>query len=199
MNLISFKEKSLFEAMKSFFQELNVPISEITENPADPQDIVSTYYNDANPAHALMKNVYFLGMVNENAFAGTENTDSLDSIKAAEEDYDGLLIFGVELHERDNLLNPNRSQLAEITRLFNREFNYTPVTIIFKYNGHIAFANSERLKYKQEWREGEKVGKVSMLRDINIENTHAGHIRILRELKIPKTGKKAVDSFGKLY
>jgi hypothetical protein len=89
--------------------------------------------------------------------------------------------------------------LAEITRLFNREFNYTPVTIIFKYNGHIAFANSERLKYKQEWREGEKIGKVSLLRDIDIENTHAGHIRILRELKIPKTGKNAVDSFEKLY
>ena len=199
MNLISFKEKSLFEAMKSFFLELNVPVSEITENPADPQDIVSTYFNENNEAHALMGNVYFLGMVNENVFSGEENEDSLESIKAIKEDYDGLLIFGVELKERDSHLTPTRSQLAEITRLFNREFNYTPVTIIFKYNGHIAFANSERLKYKQEWREGEKIGKVSLLRDIDIENTHRGHLSILEQLKVPRTGRNAILSFSQLY
>jgi hypothetical protein len=32
------------------------------------------------------------------------------------------------------------------------------VVIVFKYGNHIAFANTERLKYKQEWREGEKAG-----------------------------------------
>lgn len=42
MNLTIFKIHSLFEAMKSFFQELNVPISEVTEDPANPEDIVST-------------------------------------------------------------------------------------------------------------------------------------------------------------
>jgi len=141
MNLNIFKEQSLFEAMKSFFQELNVPISEVTEDPANPEDIVSTYFNKTNEAHSLIDTVYFLGMVNENAFDDEENTDTLNSIKASKEDYDGLLIFGIQLKNRANGLKPTRSQLAEITRLFNREFNYTPVTLIFKYDEQNAFTN----------------------------------------------------------
>lgn len=199
MNLQVFKEQSLFEAMRNFFQELNVPISEVTEDTADPKDIVSTNYNTANVAHSLIDTVYFLGMVNESAFDGEENSDSLISIKASKEDYDGLLIFGIQLRNRDNGLNPTRSHLAEITRLFNREYNYTPVTLIFKYGDQIAFANSERLKYKQEWREGEKVGKISLLKDIDIEDTHRGHLSILEQLKVPRTGRNAVRSFSQLY
>jgi len=199
MDLKVFKEQSLFEAMKSFFQELNVPISEVTEDPANPEDIVSTYFNEKNETHSLIDTVYFLGMVNESAFDGEKNSDSLKSIKASKEDYDGLLIFGIQLKNRANGLKPTRSQLAEITRLFNREYNYTPVTLIFKYGEQIAFANSERLKYKQEWREGEKVGKISLLKDIDIENTHRGHLSILEQLKVPRTGRNAVLSFSQLY
>jgi len=199
MNLEIFKENTLFEAMRSFFQELNVPISEVTEEPASPEDIISNYYNRNNPAHALIDSVYFLGMVNESTFDNEENSDTLESIKVSKEDYDGLLIFGVQLKNRDGGLKPTRSQLAEITRAFNREFNYTPVTLIFKYGEQIAFANSERLKYKQEWREGEKVGKISLLKDIDIENTHRGHLTILEQLKIPRTGRNAVLTFSQLY
>jgi len=199
MNLQIFKTQSLFLAMQSFFKKLNLPVSEVTEDPANPEDIVSTYFNLENEAHTLIDVVYFLGMVNESAFAGEENTDSLTSIKASKEDYDGLLIFGIQLKNRANGLNPTRSQLAEITRLFNREYNYTPVTLIFKYGEQIAFANSERLKYKQEWREGEKVGKVSLLRDIDIEKPHTGHLKIIEELRIKDVDKQKINSFSKLY
>jgi hypothetical protein len=195
MNLDIFKEKPLYEAMKSFFQELNVPISEVTEDPANPEDIVSTFFNETNYAHSLIETVYFLGMVNDSAFNGEENANSLQSIKAAQQDYDGLLVFGIVLKERENNLSPTRSQLAEITRLFNREYNYTPVTIIFKYGNQLAFANSERLKYKQLWREGEKVGKVTMLKDVRILSTHTAHLKILSGLRI----SSKTDSFHLLY
>src|SRR5690606_5070628 len=114
-------------------------------------------------------------------------------------DYKGILIFGVTLKERPNGLLPTRSQLAEISRAFNREFYYTPVVIVFKYGNYLAFANTERLKYKQEWREGEKVGKVSLLKDIDTNQPHRGHIAILKQLVIPTTGSKAVKSFTQLY
>src|SRR5690606_8537356 len=114
-------------------------------------------------------------------------------------DYDGILIFGVTLKNRPNGLLPTRSQLAEISRAFNREFYYTPVVIVFKYGNYLAFANTERLKYKQEWREGEKAGKVSLLKDINLQQPHRGHLAILKQLVIPTTGSKAVKSFTQLY
>jgi len=87
--------------------------------------------------------------------------------------------------------------------LLTVSFYYTPVVLVFKYNNgdaeYIAFANTERLKYKQEWREGEKAGKVSLLRDIDIEKPHRGHEDIISQLKIPTSGTKQVDSFDKLY
>ena len=87
MDLSIFKEQSLFAAMQSFFQELNIPVSEVTEDPADPQDLIGTYYKEDNLAHALIDKVYFLGMVNESAFDNEENQDTLNSIKDANEDF----------------------------------------------------------------------------------------------------------------
>ena len=71
--------------------------------------------------------------------------------------------------------------------------------MVFRYENALAFANAERLKYKQEWREGEKAGKVSILRDVDLDNPHSGHLRILSELAISRSGKKAVNCFADLY
>lgn len=74
--------------------------------------------------------------------------------------------------------------------------------VVFKYadadSEYLAFANTERSKYKRN-QEGEKAGKVTLLRDINIKHPHSGHAKILAYLKIPTAGKDRVDSFDKLY
>jgi hypothetical protein len=190
MKLDYFKTEDFHTSLRIFFKNLNIPVNYIAEEPARPQAILSDH-----PAFQLMKDVYFLGMLDDAAFEGSASL----APEKIESDYDGILIFGVTLNSRDNGMLPTRSQLAEITRSFNREFHYTPVVIVFKYGNYLAFANTERLKYKQEWREGEKAGKVSLLRDIDITNLHSGHERILNDLKIPTTGKNKVDSFAKLY
>ena len=166
----------------------------MTDSPAQPQDILEETYKD-NETFRLIEDIYFVGMIDDAAF---ENKES-ENIETIKEDYDGILVFGITLKERQNGLLPTRSQLAEIARSFNREFYYTPVVVLFKYNNHIALANTERLKYKQEWREGEKVGKVSLLRDIDIDNPHTGHLQILNELKIPTSGSKRITTFAGLY
>ena len=182
---------NFYPALKTLFEDLNIPVNYIAEEPARPRDILSKTF----PAFELMEDVYSLGMVDDAAFEGNKSINT-DQIKT---DYDGLLLFGVTLKERGNGLLPTRSQLAEITRAFNREFHYTPVVVVFRYNKYIAFANTERQKYKQEWREGEKARKVSLLRDIQVNNPHTGHLKILQELTITRTGRKAVNSFDGLY
>ncbi len=201
MNSIrKFSTVSFTEALKAFFSELNVPVNYLADNPASAADILADKYKSTNESHQLIEDVYAFGMVNDAIFEGRENAISdLADIKQLDADYDGLLIFGVILKDRSDGLLPTRGQLADITRSFNQVFPYTPVTIVFKYGSHISFANSERIKFKQEWREGEKVGKVSLLRDISIENTHSGHIRILLELKISATDKNKINSFNSLY
>ena len=195
MDLKIFSELDFLPALHTFFSKLNVPVHHIADEPTTAKMILKDTYKD-NDTFKLTNDVYFVGMVDDAAFGNKKNSIELDKIK---KDYDGILIFGVTLHKRPNGLLPTRSQLAEIARAFNREFYYTPVVVVFKYNNYIAFANTERLKYKQEWREGEKAGKVSLLRDINVKQPHAGHHRILAELEIPTSGNKKVDSFAKLY
>lgn len=194
MKLQIFNQVNFLQALKALFKDLKVPMNYVADEPTSAKEILKDTYKD-NDTFQLIDDVYFVGMVDDAAFEGNKSLDA-EKIKS---DYDGILIFGVTLKSRPNGLLPTRSQLAEISRAFNREFYYTPVVVVFKYGNYLAFANTERLKYKQEWREGEKAGKVSLLRDIHIEKPHSGHERILAELQIPTTGTKKVDSFAKLY
>ena len=194
MKLQIFNQVNFLQALKALFKDLKVPMNYVADEPTSAKEILKDTYKE-NDTFQLMDDVYFVGMVDDAAFEGNKSLEA-EKIKS---DYDGILIFGVTLKSRPNGLLPTRSQLAEISRAFNREFYYTPVVVVFKYGNYLAFANTERLKYKQEWREGEKAGKVSLLRDIHIEKPHSGHERILAELQIPTTGTKKVDSFTKLY
>ncbi|WP_100627093.1 Eco57I restriction-modification methylase domain-containing protein [Algoriphagus formosus] len=194
MKLQIFNQVNFLKGIKALFKDLKVPMNYVADEPTTAKEILKDTYKD-NDSFQLMDDIYFVGMVDDAAFEGNKSLEA-EKIKS---DYDGILIFGVTLKSRPNGLLPTRSQLAEISRAFNREFYYTPVVVVFKYGNYLAFANTERLKYKQEWREGEKAGKVSLLRDVHIEKPHSGHERILAELQIPTTGTKKVDSFSKLY
>lgn len=194
-DLNCFKTKDFHSALREFFKSLNIPVNYIAEEPARPQAILSKTYKADKEAFQLLNDVYFLGMVDDAAFEGGKSLDH----RKIESDYDGILIFGVTLHSRQNGQPPTRSQLAEITRAFNQEFHYTPVVAVFRYGNALCFANAERLPYKQQWREGEKAGKVSLLRDVDIDTPHSGHLRILSELAISRTGKQAINSFAELY
>jgi len=196
MNLQYFSDQDFYFSIKKFFKDLNIPVHYMTEQSAPAMDIISNTYKPNNPAHRLIDDVYFLGMVDDRAFNNQPST--LESVRLKEKDYDGLLIFGVTLERKDGKL-PTRGQMAEVTRAFNREFHYTPVVIVFKYDRYICFSNCERTSYKQKWREGEKAGKVSLLKDIDIVNTHTGHLKILQNLAITTSGKKAVTTFDDLY
>src|SRR6218665_1601897 len=184
-SIIKFHSEPFIDALKAFFEELKVPADYLADEPASPKDILGEKYKATNEAHKLMDDVYALGMVNDGIFEGKETFRDLAQVKKLKVDYDGLLLFGVTLTRRADNLPIARSHLAEITRVFNRAFPYTPVTIVFKYGDFISLANSERIKYKQEWREGEKTGKVTILRDIHTQAAHAGHKRILNELRKP--------------
>ena len=191
-----FNTLPFIQALKGFFKELHIPIDYIADEHTSAKDILNDKFNDNNEAHKLINEVYALGIVNNAIFEGNTTFESLKAVKEISADYEGLLIFGITLNSRPDGLLPTRSQLAEITRIFNRVFPYTPVTIVFKYDTYISLANSERVKYLREWREGEKVGRVTLLKDINYSNPHTAHTKILSGLSIEK---QKVGSFIQLY
>jgi len=191
MNINYFSEQSFLPALKAFFSELKVPINYIADEPTTAKELLKDTYKE-NESFQLIDDVYIIGMVDDAAFEGNKSL-SVEKIKS---DYDGILIFGITLKERQGGLLPSRSQLAEIARAFNREYFYTPVVVVFKYGNYLAFANTERQKYRQDWREGEKAGKVTMLKEINTLHPHTAHVRILSGLKIDPN---EIRSFKLLY
>ena len=198
MNLTIFNQHSLLDASRKFFEELNIPLHSYADEALTAKDALPEKYKDREP-FTLIEEIYVTGMVDDAAFADKEGAKH-DELT---EDYEGILILTANLKQRENNLLPTRSQLAEISRAFNQDFKYVPVVVLFKYHlndvQYLAFANTERLTYKQQWREGEKAGKVSILRDIDINNTHRGHIELLKQLVIPTTGKDKVGTFDELY
>lgn len=202
MKLDIFSKTNFLDAVKALFTELNVPVNYISDEPTTAKEILKDTYKD-NDTFELVNDVYFVGMVDDAAFEGE------GSIKPSqiEEDYEAILIFAITLYNRDNNLLPSRSQFTEITRAFNREFKYTPVVIVFNYrnniNEYIAFANTERIKYKHKWLEGEKAGKISLLRDINIREPHSAHTKILFGDEKNKKGlqidSNKIKSYDELY
>jgi len=163
--LHDFKNKPFITALKSFFEGLNVPFNTISEYQTSPQEVIGDKKcNDQIAA------IYPFAIVTDAIFNYDTVADTITQADLKQAKYEGILLFGVELKG-----HPTRSDLAEITRQINREFSKTPVVVIFKYGDYLTFANAERIDYKQTWREGEKVGKVSMLRDINFQNIHSGH------------------------
>src|SRR5690554_3003608 len=119
-SIIKFHTDTFINALKAFFEELQVPVNYLADEPASANDILGDNYKPSNEAHKLIGDVYALGMVNDAIFEGTETFKNVEQVKKLKADYDGLLILGISLKSRPDSLLPTRSQLAEITRVFNR-------------------------------------------------------------------------------
>lgn len=184
MNLLQdFKNKPFIDAVQSFFKKLNVPFNVIEVLQTEPINIIGD-----KKCNEIISAIYPFGIVNDDIFKGKETT--ITQAELNDDKYVGILLFGVELTKS----NPTRSDLAEITRQINRVYSQIPVVVVFSYADKITFANAERIEYKQTFREGEKVGKISMLKDIEIEKTHRAHQDILKEL-----GTHEAINFDELY
>lgn len=195
MNLSLFATATLFEATTHFFEQLGIRLNSNTADSLPAKDVLREYYKENLIFNSVTK-TYFVGLV-DNAIFQTENSSSYtytEAIKESDKSYEGLMVFALELSKQ-----PTRSELSELTRAFNRISKKMPVAVVFKYGNEIAFATTERIVYQQTWREGEKVGKVSLLKDISINYPHRGHLAILNKLKIQTTGSNAIKSFEQLY
>jgi len=187
MNLSSFNTTTLFVAATNLFQQLGIKLNSNTAEALPTSDLLKSFYKD-NEVFNSIKSTYFIGIIDDSVFQATGMFDVNYSIKEAlqqgDKNYDGLMLFAMELSKK-----PTRTEISEITRAFNRISQKMPVALVLKYaiekEAVISIAISERFKYLQNWRQGEKAGKVIILRDIFTSNTHAGHQRILLDLVKP--------------
>ena len=182
----TFKGGNLFETTTTLFKHLNISTKTFEEQAFLPQDFLKDLYKPEK--HKAINEIYLVGIVTDEVFNGKSLAEVDNELS---NDYQGLLIIAVDLKDK----TANRTELSTLTRLFSRRLKAMPVAVLFRYGNHIALANAERTQYKQTYREGEKIGKVSILKDIDTLKPHRGHLRILEKLQIDKS----IKTFKELY
>lgn len=187
MNLSQFQSSGLFEATTNLFANLGIVLQTSTAEPISPENALQGFYKKDQSAFQKMESSWFIGLIQDETFSGMSslfsgNETYQTALKEGTNRYNGLIVMAVQM----NAL-PSRSELALITRAFNRLSGLMPIAVVFRYQNEtgqtlISISIPERFVYKRKGLEGEKVGKVVILKDIAVENPHSGHLQILKDL-----------------
>lgn len=187
----------LFDSVSALMAKLHIEFDRETAEPID----VAGLYDRPMPRYLTealecIDKTYFIGVINDRSLAGDKSDDSLDSITGTIRHggkYDGMFVFACDAKPDANL---TRTLASALTRAFNRIAVANPVILIIRQGNMLSMATCERMTYTQEWRQGsgEKLGRVSILRNVNCCNPHRGHVDILETL-----GDKSYPTFEELY
>ena len=192
--LKQFIDEPLFEACAAMLSHLHIKFNEVTRTPV-PFDILYPVplTKALQEIMAKVEHTYFIGTVDEASLSGHATQQDEDDLtqKAAEGKYVGMMIFAVNITNDQAL---TRTEMATLTRGFNRIAAAQPVVLFIKQGDRLALSTCERSEYTQQWRDGEKLGKVSLLRNIKCQHPHRGHLDILESI-----GDKAYPNFEELY
>lgn len=194
MNLDFFNKTNILESTLHFFSsELDIKIAPAAKSEINLTEFLKEQLTDSQLLKKV-KDARFAGMINNLTLEGkTEGQETELALKQPSDDYDMLLVFGIELNENTV---PTKTDISRLTRALNRRSFSRPVVLILKYGSHISFSSAERGQYKRSGQQGEKIGRISILRDIDTQQVHAGHERILLQLRI---NPLKVSTFKELY
>jgi adenine-specific DNA-methyltransferase len=111
---------------------------------------------------------------------------------------ESFLFVAIELVADDQ----KRSTLADISRALNKLFKM-PVIIMFKHGKHLSLATVGRRTNKRD-SSRDVLEKVTLVKDVRIENPHRAHIEILADLALAEISqfadyKKKPESFADLF
>ena len=187
-------DEPLFDACAAMLNHLHITFNEVTRTPVPFDSLYPGQLTRAlQELMTMVEQTYFIGSVDESSLSGHASRQDERELtqKAAAGKYVGMMIFAVNIVDGQPL---TRTEMATLTRGFNRIAAAQPVVLFIKQNDRLALSTCERSEYTQQWRDGEKLGRVSLLRNINCLHPHRGHIDILESL-----GDNAYPTFDELY
>jgi len=196
MDLSFFLDQDILHSGKQFFEDI---LGLTVAQPAKSEISVKEFLKEQLTDEALLDKVSearFIGMINDKSIVGKEQIEEVDNfLENYTDDYDMLIVFGMELKKG---IIPSKTDISRLTRALNRRSASRPVVLLTRYSDKLTFSAAERGEYKREGQKGEKIGRISILRDIDLnkDKTHAGHERILLLLR---TNPLKVTSFKELY
>jgi len=147
----------------------------------------------AKEALDIVTATWFVALIDERTFDGHRDNLELRSAieNAKDEKYKGMFIFAIEVMPDAKL---SRTVAANITRAFNKLAVDKPIVVLIRQAEKLSIATCERGSYVRSNNIGEKLGKVSVLHNINCANAHRGHCDLLKRME----GNRA-NNFDSLY
>lgn len=134
-------------------------------------------------AMEIVSGTYYIAQIDNRSFIDNSRSIDLDTaIHDAEDDkYNGMFVFAIEVKTDANV---TRTMLANLTRAFNRYAVSNPVVLFVQQGKRMSLSICERTNYEasQQYRIGEKLGRVNILRDIDCSTPNRAHIDILCQL-----------------
>ena len=186
--LLKFVNDDLCEASLALLDKLGMKYTRGAEEAVEIDDLFGgkTLSKAASEALDQVFATYFVALIDDRTFNKSRTNVSLESAlaDAKNEKYNGLFVFAVDVKQDANI---TRTVAATLTRSFNRLAVDKPVVLLIRQSETLSIATCERSNYAQTWREGEKIGKVSMLRRVNCEKPHPGHVNTLIMLQAPSS------------
>ena len=183
--LKSFTSDSIFNATSRLLEELKIQFSTETREPIHIQD----FYDGPLPQYLInafkcVEASYYIGILDDASLSGKESDIKLRNRAR----YDAMFVFACEIKADASL---TRTVAAALTRGFNRIASASPVVLVMCQADKLTLATCERTDSAHG---GEKLGKVSVLRNVDCTNPHRGHLDILLSL-----GNKQHSTFDSLY
>lgn len=196
MNTIlkQFINQPLFDASAALLHHFHIAFNEVTRIPVPFEDLYPVDMSKAlKEVLAKVAHTYFIGTVDESSLTGCAATHTAEDVthRASEGKYNGMMIFAIDLQHGATL---TRTESTTLTRGFNRIASAQPVILFIKQGHELSLSTCERCDYTQQWRDGEKLGKVCILRGIDCEHPHRGHLDILNSI-----GDKPYPNYDELY
>lgn len=203
-SLKDFSHKSLASATIALLEVLGYRSEKRLElSPNNPEQFQAEFdpQNQLNGEKALISNwatVDFLFQItDEEVQQITDGQHSFfDKSEFDEFQYYSYLFLAIELTERNKPYT--RTELATITREVNKLF-YMPVMIVFKQGETISLAIIRR-RLNQRDRSKDVLEKVTLIKDIRLQNTLRAHIEILADFQLEKLDKDfRIRNFEQLH
>lgn len=176
-----FTEKSIVDASAALLERLGINYTTVLKDvPLDEyfkeNDFLFQYVEKANEA---LDHIWHIGDIEDSSFP--ESSVKPDGNSAQ---YYTMSVFACEVKPTAVF---SRSLAVALTRAFNRvsskSVNFSddlPVIVLMLQNGMLSIATCERSRRLDD--RGERVGKVTLLRNIDCHRPHPGHRQILERI-----------------
>lgn len=192
VNLSSFNGNNVLVGTKDLFGSLGLNLITPSDSPLPIEGVLPDAPNSVKTLFDKIRETYFVGTIDDQTLHGKDEALSLEEeVANITEHYKGMMVFAVDITDGETI---NRGEIASLNRALNRASKAAPVALIVRYGEYLSFSICERTAYKQSGHTGEKPGKVSLLRDINLANPNRGHIDILKDMNA-----KGISTFDNLY